>query len=182
MTNTQIADALRHARTTALLSMFALCACSAPQTVAYEDFFNEFGSSVAGEYRLPSGADLSYWGSDTNTVFYKSIDDEGTQKPPYWTKGDFNRDGVTDRAYLLFKNSDSSVSLFAFVSRKEGGYDVVLVEPDGHLTMGVSTHVLSSGEPVINLFRFEGEGVASYIWRDTTKSFEALEEVWSPFE
>jgi hypothetical protein len=159
---------------------WSITACSAQGDDSYEQFFNEFGAGLAAEYRLPRGDDLSYWGSDPNTVFYKSVDDDRTSKAPYWTKGDFNADGRTDRAYLLFSNTDSSVSLFAFLSERGGGYNIVLVEPQCDMTMGISTHNLASGDAVINLFRFEGEGVASYVWRDAQNAFDMLEEVWPP--
>ena len=170
----------------AVLAMGTITACLGPvndvSEVNYEQFFQRVAPDLIRSYRLPEGDDMSYWGVDSDSYFYKTLDDTGSEKAPYWTKGDFNGDGVIDRCYLLFSNTSDTVGLFAFISVEDGGYQVSLLEPNADMTMGISTHQIHSGEQIINLFRFEGHGVGSYIWRHDLDSFKFLEEVWPPYD
>jgi hypothetical protein len=168
-------------RSAALITLMLIggSSCDAQPPETYESFFARYAGELSATHRLPRGDDLSYWGSDQDTVFYRSQDDEGNAKAPFWTKGDFNGDGEIDRAYLLF-SMDGSVSLVAFVSRERGNYDQAVLEPNADKTMGVSTRRLDSGGYALNLFRFEGHGVGSYVWRSDPMRFEFSEVVWPP--
>ena len=70
----------------------------------YVHFLSDHGGNLKDNYHLPHGDDLAYWGTDLNTYFYKTKDNDGKYKPPYLTKGDFNNDGIIDRAFILFRN------------------------------------------------------------------------------
>lgn len=131
----------------------------------YISFFKNYGDYLKNEYHIPFGDDLSYWGTDINTYFYKSTDNEGNYKAPYWTKGDFNDDGIIDRCYLLFNNSRKDVNLFVFLSTKDTRYRIIKVS-SANKFMGVSTVKVKKngyGVDAIKLFEFEGHG-KSFVW------------------
>lgn len=139
---------------------------------SYETFLEKHGEVLLKEYHLPYGKDFSYWGTDKETFFYKSIDDEGSFKPPYWTKGDFNNDGFIDRCYLLFGNKEDKVDLFVFVSSSKDTYRAIKLA-SANKTMGVSTLKVQKGNAQIDsikLFEFEGHAT-TYIWDESTNSF-----------
>jgi len=141
----------------------------------YVGFFKKKGSALQKDYHIPYGDDLSYWGTDKNTFFYKSLDEDGQYKAPYWTKGDFNKDSITDVCYLLFHNREENVDLFVFLSINQKNYQIYKVAPANKL-MGVSTLKVSKKDYIANaikLFEFEGHS-NSYLWDKTTKGFVNL--------
>jgi hypothetical protein len=141
----------------------------------YKFFFEKYGDDLKNEYHIPFGDDLSYWGTDINTYFYKSTDNKGNYKAPYWTKGDFNDDGIIDRCYLLFHNSRNDVNLFVFLSTKDTMYRIIKVSSANKL-MGVSTvKVTRKGCSVdaIDLFEFEGHG-KTFVWHRDRNLFREV--------
>ncbi|MCK5689544.1 hypothetical protein KAI87_09765, partial [Myxococcota bacterium] len=63
------------------------CTKSTPGGETYLSFFQAHQADLPEGTRLPAGEDLSYWGIDRNTIFYKTEDNEGNRKEPWWTKG-----------------------------------------------------------------------------------------------
>ena len=145
---------------------FTSSSCANGISGSYPTFYDRYGGELTKNYRLPLGEDLSYWGTDTNSYFYKSKDDEGRFKEPYWTKGDFNSDGITDRVYILFGNDNSAI-LYAFISTNKKEYKIIKVA-DVEKTMGASTSFAKDGKILLKSFHFEGHAV-EYIW-DASKS------------
>ncbi len=138
----------------------------------YISFFENYGGYLKNEYRIPFGDDLSYWGTDINTYFYKSTDNEGNYKAPYWTRGDFNDDGIIDRCYLLFHNGRNDVNLFVFLSTKDTMYRIIKLS-SANKFMGVRTvKVTRKGCSVdaIDLFEFEGHG-KTFVWHQDMNLF-----------
>ena len=143
-------------------------------TDEYITFYIENGTKLIRDYRLPKESDFSYWGTDLDTYFYKSIDYLGQTKPPYWTKGDFNGDGIIDRAYLLFNNKNNSVELFVFVSIKNE-YRIMNLS-SANKNMGVSTVILDTDgmmKHALKLFEFEGHAIL-YLWDTTSNNFQKM--------
>ena len=132
----------------------------------YPSFYLSHHESTLQDYRLPQGSDLSHWGEDVNSFFYKTVDDEGRRKEPYWTKGDFNGDGTIDVVYLLFHESSDQVLAFSFVSLDSRTYGVFRVS-NSTKTMGLTTDKIARGgraTDVIRLFEFEGHTNHCRMW------------------
>lgn len=150
-----------------------IMACTSVADEQYKIFYSKYSSKAVNNYRLPSGMDLSYWGIDRDTYFYKSTDNEGKVKAPYWTKGDFNEDGIIDRVYMLFSDTDDSVSVFVFLSKLGQGYKIFkLASANKHMGVRtVSGEELGKKQDVIKLFEFEGHAVL-YLWDKLLGQFE----------
>ena len=157
-----------------LFAFISLGACGNPEVSnsgLYRTFFSDHRTSILKDYNIPSGDQLSYWGTDKNTLFYKTLDGDGERKAPYWTNGDFNRDGYTDWAYILFSTNDDA-RLFVFISGSSKHYQIVDLGTATN-TMGVSTDKLQCGKNVFDLIRFfEFEGHGSMVAWDS--SIQAL--------
>jgi len=162
------------------LSLFVIsCFCCSQANVTnnkndeYLVFLNTHGNPITENFHLPIGDDLSYWGTDPNTFFYKTTDNTDNHKAPYWTKGDFNYDGIIDRVYILFNNDrDNKAKIFAFVSKEKQFYNIKDLSY-AQKNMGVSTIKLKRNQKTIDalkIFEFEGHA-ATYIWNVKSNNF-----------
>ncbi|MCK5689543.1 hypothetical protein KAI87_09760 [Myxococcota bacterium] len=150
------------------------CTKSTPGGETYLSFFQAHQAELPEGTRLPAGEDLSYWGTDRNTVVYKTEDDEGNRKEPWWTKGDFNGDGTIDRAYIVFREGQKDAEVIAFVSG-EGRYTLENLG-GANKTMGVATcKDRISDRSVLAVFEFEGHGWL-FRWNDSLKRFDEIKE------
>ena len=75
----------------------------------YLQFIESNGEVILETYRVPEGEDLSYWGMDRDTYFYKTLDSDLEAKAPYWTKGYFNNDGYLDLAFTVANSTSHKV-------------------------------------------------------------------------
>ena len=137
--------------------------------LTYVEFFNKYKNFEISGFRLPQGDDMSYWGTDKNTYLYKTTDDQGITKEPYWTKGDFNNDGIVDRAYIVFNKNDASAEVFSFVSIDTNSFMIMKISSAAKM-MGISTVVKNKNEFNIKLFAFEGHA-NQYKWNNKKKGF-----------
>jgi hypothetical protein len=136
----------------------------------YIGFIQKHGKKVLELYRLPTGEDLSYWGVDRKTYFYKSPSATARQKAPFWTNGYFNDDEKLDYVYILFSKKDNSAHLFGFISFKEGYRSYRVSQADA--TMCVATDYYSTIEDkvkqaknikhIIQFYHLEGSGSIVY--------------------
>jgi len=146
----------------------------------YSSFLELHGADLLRNWHLPQGEELSYWGTNRNTFFYKSTENEGKYKEPWWTKGDFNSDGFVDVSFLLFKNSENKANLFAFLSKHKESYLI----HDVHLAnklMGIRTLKAQKGDHVVDalkLFEFEGHAII-YIWNSHYDKFIEIPDGYS---
>lgn len=143
----------------------------------YSGFLKSHGAELLNDWHLPRGDDLSYWGTDRNTLPYLTTDDEGKTKDPWCTKGDFNTDGIADVAYMLFENTGKSGNLFVFISKGKETYEIHKVthasKYEGVRTLKARKQNLTI--PALKLFEFEGHAI-TYIWSEASKEFIELPE------
>ena len=104
----------------------------------YLKFINSHGKKILDTYRLPDGDDLSYWGTDRDTYFYKTQDSDFENKAPYWTKGQFNNDEQSDYLFIMFHRTENKAYLIGFIS-SNNGYTSIVIEPSDKF-MAVSTN------------------------------------------
>jgi len=158
----------------------------------YLSFYKKTVSRLLPNYRLPQERDYKTYWKHKNSYIYKTKDDEGKYKAPYWTKGFFNEDGKIDYAYILIKKNDGKKYLYAILSRKEN-YVAKLLDDNFEIEMGVATQlkgwvVTVSGkgyrEPskddppkvyvknnAIAFFHFEGAG-SIFLWNEKDDAFK----------
>ncbi len=125
------------------------------------------GLTVLETYRVPRDSDLSYWGTDIDTYFYKTLDSDMDQKAPFWTKGDFNGDSRPDYLYILFHRKHDKAWLIGFMSSEES-YRPISIEPSDK-TMAVETK-----KGLVKHFYLEGHGHA-LSWSKTEKKFNVIQ-------
>ncbi len=106
----------------------------------YLTFFNETVSELLSGYRLPSERDFKDYWTYFDSFVYKTEDDEGNHKAPFWTKGDFNDDGQLDYCYILIEEESGIQSFFGFIS-SESGYRVLLLDDGLESEMGLATQM-----------------------------------------
>jgi len=174
--------------------------CGLPQPLQCADrvylaFFEETAASLVPGYRLPAARDFGEYWSAFGSFIYKTRDDSDSTKAPYWTRGDFNNDGTTDFAYILIRNTDGAMVLFAFVSSADG-YNVITLDDDIEQEMGLATQgqgsfttaagkgywaptpedpgVVHVAKHAIAFFMFES-AASLFVW-DTSK--QAFVRVW----
>jgi hypothetical protein len=104
---------------------------------AYITFFRRVAAPLVSGYRLPRVGDFKDYWSYFDSYIYKYEDDRHVAKAPYWTKGDFNNDGITDYAYILIRETDRAKALFAFVS--DGNHYTSSLLDQGFDEMGLAT-------------------------------------------
>src|SRR6266550_7342337 len=117
--------------------------CELPQPLQCADrlyltFFERTAASLVSGYRLPSNGDFENYWTDYGSFVYKPRDDADSTKAPYWTKGDFNNDGIVDYAYILIRTADGSKSLFAFLSNGNQ-YSSISLQEGFQEEMGLAT-------------------------------------------
>lgn len=145
-----------------IITLFLLTACS---VISPKNQLNKYKVFLGDEkipygYRLPMEDDLSYWGVDVNTYFYKTKDSDGAYKAPFWTNGDFNKDGIKDWAYIFFRQREAA-NVFVYISKSNGSYALKNVSP-AKKNMAIST-AITVKEDILQLFYLEGHGF-SYCW------------------
>ena len=149
-----------------LLGLVIEVASGASQT-EYTEFLESKGAIVLETYRAPEGSDLSYWGTNTDTYSYKTLDSDGDRKAPYWTKGDFNNDSKPDYLYILFHRKHDKAWLIGFMSSSER-YRPISIEPSDK-TMAIETI-----EGLARHFHLEGHGHA-LSWDKTEGNFDVIQ-------
>lgn len=135
---------------------------SAPDS-EYLRFIQKFGGSVLSTYRLPRDEDLSYWGTDRDTYFYKYLDSDLEEKAPFWTKAYINSDDHPDYLFIMFHQTTNEAFLIGFVS-SETGYKSVVIEPSSKY-MAVATR-----ENAVGHFHLEGHG-HGLLWNENERKF-----------
>ena len=148
---------------TALISGDAL---SAPDS-EYLQFIKKYGESIFSTYRLPEGEDLSYWGTDRDTYFYKYLDSDLEQKAPFWTKAYINNDKQPDYLFIMFHRVTNKAYLIGFVS-SENGYDNIVIESSTKY-MAVATK-----ENEVGHFHLEGHG-HGLAWNENERKFDVVQ-------
>ncbi|RLA40552.1 MAG: hypothetical protein DRR06_17300 [Gammaproteobacteria bacterium] len=133
----------------------------------YLEFIESNGVVVLETYRLPKGEDLTYWGTDRNTFFYKTKDSDLDHKAPYWTKGYFNDDSLPDYIYILFHRTQNEGFVIGFIS-SESGYRSVAIE-SSYKNMAIATRDKQLGH-----FHMEGHG-HGLIWDNREENFVVIE-------
>jgi len=136
----------------------------------YVKFIHQHGKEILKEYRIPEGGDLSYWGTDKNTYFYKYPDAFGNAKAPYWTNGYFNEDGTLDYAYILFKRDNSQPFLICFLSANSSYKNYIIGESgksmcaatDTFETIKDSVNLSKYPKHIIQHFALERHGIIIY--------------------
>jgi hypothetical protein len=123
---------------------------SAPDS-EYLRFLEKHGGQILNIYRIPRGTDLSYWGSDKDTYFYKTLDSDLEKKSPFWTKDFFNSDGYPDFLFILFHRTSNRAFLIGFMSY-ENTYKSLIIEPSDKY-MAVATKKNIAGH-----YYLEGQG------------------------
>ena len=149
-------------------------------TFDYSSFLELHGAVLLKDWHLPHGEDLSYWGTNRDSFFYKSTENEGKYKEPWWTKGDFNADGIIDVAYLLFKNSEDYAFLFVFLSKDNSVYEMHRITRASKVE-GVRTLRAKKQQHIIDalkLFAFEGHAI-TYIWNPHYNKFIKIPDDYS---
>lgn len=145
----------------------------------YTDFIGKHGQSILKTYRLPTGGDLSYWGTNRDTYFYKVPDKPNVVKAPYWTSGLFNTDDRTDYVYILFRKEDNKAFLVCFLSI-DGGYESYViggssknmaVHTDLYEKIEDNVSMLKIPKNIIQHFHLEGHGEIIY-WDENEKKFK----------
>lgn len=142
------------------------------QDKPYLDFFEETASRSLVGYRLPAGEDFSYWRTDRDTYFYKYTDGSGNHKAPFWTKGDFNNDGIEDWVYILFRTNKKKSDVIGFISADGNSFVKSVVSPATKF-MAVSTEKLDiNGNAIdaLRIFELEGHG-SGYVWDSNSNNF-----------
>ncbi len=142
-------------------------------------FIQQHGKEILKNYRIPEGQDLSYWGTDKNSYFYKSKDAFAKTKAPYWTNGYFNQDEILDYAYILFKRDHNKPFLIAFLSDTSTSYKSYIID-ESEKTVCVATDSFDAIKKKVNLhaypkhiiqhFHLEGHGEIIY-WDTDKKGF-----------
>ncbi len=145
----------------------ASCTSHSASESEYIEFIEQNGVSVFETFRLPTGEDLSYWGTDKNTYFHKTQDSDLETKAPYWTKGYFNGDNKPDYLYILFRESNNEAHLVGFISSQDS-YEKVMIEKSGKF-MAVETK-----ENLAVHFHLEGHGHA-LSWNNTEARFDVIQ-------
>ncbi|MDH3975933.1 MAG: hypothetical protein OEV42_16790 [Deltaproteobacteria bacterium] len=158
----------------------------------YLSFYKKTVSELLPEYRLHDEEDYqSYW-KHKNSYVYKTKDDEGNYKAPYWTKGFFNEDETIDFAYILINKQNNKKYLFAIVSEGEK-YKAIQLGEGNNLEMGIATQqkgkiLTASGkgywEPTkddppevfvkrnaVSYFMFES-AASLFIWNEKDRNFK----------
>lgn len=133
----------------------------------YADFIENNGGTVFEAFRLPTGEDLSYWGIDKETYFYKTLDSDLETKAPYWTKGYFNSDNKPDYLYILFRKSNNEAHLIGFMS-SQNSYERIMIEKSEKY-MAVETK-----QKLAVHFHLEGHGHA-LSWNDSEARFDVIQ-------
>jgi len=139
---------------------------SAPDS-EYLQFIKKHGESILGTYRLPTGEDLSYWGTDRDTYFYKYLDSDLEQKGPFWTKAYINNDEHPDYLFIMFHRVTNKAYLIGFVS-SDNGYESIVIEPSAKY-MAVATK-----ENKVGHFHLEGHG-HGLSWNEKKREFDVVQ-------
>ena len=150
----------------------------AEQDNIYINFISKYGKTILRTYRLPSGFDLSYWGTDRNTYFYKVPNKPGEVKAPYWTRGYFKDDGLIDYIYILFKHEDNEAYLIGFLSEDSAykAYQIGLsskfhaVHTDSIGAIKDKVKLKRYPKHILQHFDLEGHGSIIY-WNTLKKQF-----------
>jgi hypothetical protein len=133
----------------------------------YIKFIEKNGVQIFETFRLPKGEDLSYWGTDKDTYFYKTLDSDLETKAPYWTKGYFNSDNKPDYLYILFQKTNNEAHLIGFMS-SQNSYEKIMVEKSEKY-MAVETK-----QNLAVHFHLEGHG-HTLSWNNSEVSFEVVQ-------
>jgi hypothetical protein len=158
--------------------VFSGTATAAEEDNIYIDFISKHGKSILRTYRLPSGSDLSYWGTARNTYFYKIPNKPVEVKAPYWTRGYFNDDGLIDYIYILFKHEDNEAYLIGFLSEGSIYKDYLIgrsskshaVHTDSINAIKNEVKLKRYPKHIIQHFHLEGHGSIIY-WNTVQKQF-----------
>ena len=135
-------------------------------------FFKRNGDELKEDWQLPSGNDLSYWGTNTDNIFYKSIIN-GRAKHPYWAKADFNSDGIADRVFLLFNKYDDRGCFFALMSNSKNFFSLVrIMEADKHHAVEVDLEG-PNNSPRLIVVIFESDIGTIFTWNSVRQEFDA---------
>ncbi len=139
---------------------------SAPDS-EYLQFIKKHGESVLSTYRVPKGEDLSYWGTDRDTYFYKYLDSDLEEKAPFWTKAYINNDDHPDYLFIMFHRAKNKAFLIGFIS-SEKGYESIVIEPSDKY-MAVATKQNEVGH-----FHLEGHG-HGLSWNENERKFDVIQ-------
>ena len=159
--------------------MLILSGVSIADDKVYTDFINQYGQSILNTYRLPAGDDLSYWGTNRDSYFYKVPGKPNVVKAPYWASGLFNNDDITDYVYILFRINDNKAFLVCFLSI-EGDYESYViggssktraVHTDLYENIKAKVKLLKTSKNIIQHFHLEGHGEIIY-WDENEKKFK----------
>ena len=148
----------------------------------YRMFLARFGKSILDEYRLPTGDDLEYWGTDYDTYFFKFPSATSKNKAPYWTNAFLNEDNKIDFAYILFRKADGAPFLIVFASQGNTYMPYIVSEAGG--TMCVATDnfdvisdkidIMPKPKHMLQFFHLEGHGNIIY-WHPQKGDFVFFE-------
>ena len=133
----------------------------------YLQFIENHGGAILDTYRIPEGDDLSYWGTDSDTYFYKTLDSDLDEKAPFWTKGFFNSDAHPDYLFIMFNRANNKAFLMGFIS-SENGYESIVIEPSNKY-MAVATKKNTVGH-----FHLEGHG-HGLSWNENEAKFNVIQ-------
>jgi hypothetical protein len=144
----------------------------------YVKFIHQHGKEILKKYRIPEGEDLSYWGTDKNTYFYKSPDGFGKAKAPYWSNGYFNEDEILDYVYILFKRDNNKPFLigFLYVTSSYKSYIIgesektMCAATDNSDAIKKKVKLRTYPKHIIQHFHLEGHGMIIY-WDTDQKRF-----------
>ena len=159
---------------------------------AYISFYDKTVNQLLPCCRIPVDNDFRHAWKLKDSYVYKTTDDEGKYKAPYWTKGYFNQDDIIDFAYVLINKENQKKLLYAIIS-EEDGYKAILLEGAHDEEMGLATQesgvfLTASGkgywEPTkedpskinikghaISYFAFES-AASVFVWNESTHSFK----------
>ena len=136
----------------------------------YLQFLERHGGEILDSYRIPEGADLSYWGTDRDTYFYKTLDSDLEEKAPFWTKGNFNSDGHPDYLFILFRRANNQAFLIGFMS-SENTYKSLVIEPsDKHMAVATKQNIAGH-------YHLEGHG-HGLSWNEKDEKFEIIQHAF----
>ena len=149
-----------------LLSSFISELALSASDSEYLKIIESNGATILETYRIPEGADLSYWGTDRDTYFYKGLDSDLEEKAPFWTKGYFNDDEIPDYLYIMFHRAKNEAFLIGLIS-SANGYESIVIEPSGK-TMAIETKNNIAGH-----YHLEGHG-HGLKWNKNEAKFDAI--------
>ena len=147
------------------IALLSNAAHSASET-EYLEFIERNGKAILEIYRLPTGEDLSYWGTDKDTYFYKYLDSDSHNKAPYWTKGNFNNDQAPDYLFILFHKNSNEAHLVGFISSQDSYKEVIVEKSDKY------SAIRTEQDRAVH-FQLEGHGHA-LSWNESEARFDVI--------